>query len=89
MSHSPDSDIPNDHNGNSFSHPEAKNDIWENYKRYLWRTSILIPIPPVVYAPLPEWLKRTVLLDLPIYNFDEKKDGQEAIEEERKKRAEA
>ncbi|KAK4686016.1 hypothetical protein P7C73_g4119, partial [Tremellales sp. Uapishka_1] len=53
----------------------AKNDVWANYKSYLARTSILIPILPALYRPLPEWLKRSVLFDFPMYRFDEEKDG--------------
>lgn len=55
---------------------------------YLNRTSILFPIPPSVYRPLPGWFKQTVLLDLPMYKFDEDKDGKEALEEQRKQRRE-
>lgn len=43
---------------------------WEGYKRYLERTSILIPFPPSVYEKLPVVLKRTVFLDFPMYVFD-------------------
>jgi hypothetical protein len=46
---------------------------------------LLIPIPPALYKPLPRWVKTWVLLDLPMYQFDEKKDGEKAIEEERQK----
>ena len=64
-----------------------KDDTWDNYKAYLRRTSIVIPCPPALYKPLPEWFKRTVLLDFPIYRFDEKKDGQAAREEARRQDA--
>jgi hypothetical protein len=83
-SYSPDSD-----SNERFSNPEPKNDHWANYKKYLAKTSILIPIPPQLYKPLPEFVKRSVLLDFPMYRFDEKKDGQEALEEERKKNTDA
>jgi steroid 5-alpha reductase family enzyme len=43
---------------------------WEQYKRWTERTSILIPFPPQLYAPLPTFLKRTLFLDFPIYVFD-------------------
>ena len=43
---------------------------WEQYKRWTERTSILIPLPPQLYAPLPTFLKRSLLLDFPIYVFD-------------------
>lgn len=62
-----------------------QNDSWAQYKAYLARTSIFFPIPPSVYRPLPEFIKRTILLDLPMYKFDEEKDGRKALEEERKK----
>ncbi|CAK7565171.1 MAG: hypothetical protein SEPTF4163_003081 [Sporothrix epigloea] len=44
--------------------------IWDAYRNYLYRTSILIPLPPALYAPLPVWLKRTLLLEFPLYVFD-------------------
>lgn len=62
-----------------------QNDAWAQYKAYLSRTSIFFPIPPSLYRPLPEFVKRTVLLDFPLYRFDEEKDGRKALEEERKK----
>ena len=86
MSYSPDSNTPS---SERFSNPEPKNDHWANYKKYLAKTSILIPIPPQLYKPLPEFVKRSVLLDFPMYRFDERKDGQEALEEERKKNTDA
>ncbi|KAJ7224503.1 DUF1295-domain-containing protein [Mycena pura] len=55
--------------------------IWEQYKRYLRRTSILIPLPPAIYERLPPFVKKTVLLDFPMFQFDERKDGPLAIEE--------
>jgi hypothetical protein len=30
----------------------------------------LIPIPPTLYRPLPKVVKRTILLDFPLYRFD-------------------
>lgn len=33
------------------------------YKQYKYRTSILIPIPPSIYAPLPLWVKKWILFD--------------------------
>lgn len=56
---------------------EENSDAWRNYQRYLRKTSILIPIPPVLYSPLPAFLKQTVLLDFPIYKFDEAKASEE------------
>ncbi|CAK7219960.1 hypothetical protein SBRCBS47491_004027 [Sporothrix bragantina] len=48
----------------------AGGDTWDAYRAYLHRTSILIPLPPALYAPLPVWLKRTLLLEFPLYVFD-------------------
>lgn len=61
---------------------------WGKYKNYLRSTSILVPIPPVFYRPLPEFVKRTVLLDFPMYRFNERTDGPAAIEEDKKKSTE-
>lgn len=52
---------------------------WEEFRTYLDRTSILIPIPPVLYQPLPRWLKSSILLDWPIYRFNEEKEGEQLI----------
>ena len=46
-------------------------DAWATYRTYLDETSILIPLPPALYRPLPKTVKRTVLLDFPFYQFDE------------------
>jgi hypothetical protein len=43
----------------------------EEYRAYLDETSILIPLPPALYRPLPKVVKRTILLDFPFYQFDE------------------
>ena len=66
---------------------EEHRDAWSNYMAYLSRTSILIPIPSSIYRPLPEWVKKTVLLDFPMYQFKEETDGQNALaaEEERRR----
>ncbi|KAI0755958.1 hypothetical protein BC629DRAFT_1165950 [Irpex lacteus] len=56
---------------------------WSKYKRYLASTSILVPIPPALYRPLPEWVKKTVLLDFPMYRLYEGKNGREALDERR------
>lgn len=63
-----------------------KNNHWEEYARYLNRTSILIPFPPQIYEKLPTILKRTVFLEFPIYVFDPAKHsdagkGQRGAEE--------
>ena len=56
-------------------------DAWKKYKTYLNSTSILIPMPPVLYRPLPRFVKRTILFDWGIYRFDEATDGKAALEE--------
>lgn len=43
---------------------------WLQFKRWTERTSILLPLPPQVYEKLPTFVKRTVLLEFPIYVFD-------------------
>ncbi|KAM0430529.1 hypothetical protein ACHAPT_005878 [Fusarium lateritium] len=43
---------------------------WEGYKRWLDRTSILIPFPPQLYEKMPVFLKRTLFLEFPMYVFD-------------------
>ncbi|POS83021.1 oxidoreductase-like protein, partial [Erysiphe pulchra] len=43
---------------------------WEEYAHYLHQTSILIPFPPILYARLPLFLKRTLFLEFPLYVFD-------------------
>ncbi|KAI1876161.1 uncharacterized protein JN550_001657 [Neoarthrinium moseri] len=59
---------------------------WEGYKKYLERTSILIPFPPQIYGRLPVILKRTLFLEFPMYVFDPAKHadgatGQRSAEE--------
>lgn len=46
---------------------------WQGYKRWLDRTSVLIPFPPQLYEKMPTILKRTVFLEFPMYVFDPKK----------------
>lgn len=48
---------------------EAGNN-WDEYKRWLDRTSILIPFPPQLYEKMPTILKRTLFLEFPLYVFD-------------------
>jgi len=57
-------------------------DAWKKYKAYLKTTSILIPLPPALYRHLPNIIKNTLLLDFPMYHFDEEKDGASAKEED-------
>ncbi|KAF1737400.1 hypothetical protein CRV24_003018 [Beauveria bassiana] len=47
-----------------------KGNNWVGYKRWLDRTSPLIPFPPQLYARVPVFLKRSVFLELPMYVFD-------------------
>lgn len=63
-----------------------KDNNWEEYARWLRRTSILIPFPPALYERCPVFLKRTLFLELPIYVFDPEKHsdmqkGEGAVEE--------
>jgi hypothetical protein len=44
-----------------------------------------VPIPPIIYRPLPQFVKTWLLLDLPFFKFDEQKDGAAAIEKEERK----
>lgn len=67
-----------------------KDNHWEEYSRYLQRTSILIPFPPQLYSKMPVFLKRTIFLEFPIYVFDPAKHsdiskGQAQAEEGNKK----
>ncbi|RKF54652.1 putative 3-oxo-5-alpha-steroid 4-dehydrogenase protein [Golovinomyces cichoracearum] len=52
---------------------------WEEYAHYLNRTSILIPLPPSLYAKLPVLLKRTLFLEFPIYVFDPEKHSNQGL----------
>ena len=61
---------------------------WEGYQEYLRRTSILIPLPPAIYAPMPVWLKRTLLLEFPMYVFNPTKDDDEERRKSRDERNE-
>lgn len=47
-----------------------KDNNWQGYKRWLDRTSILVPFPPQLYASVPVFLKRTLFLEFPMYVFD-------------------
>ena len=72
-----------DSNDGERSYDSATDGAWDRYKQYLKSTSILVPIPPVVYRRLPEVVKRTVLMDWGIYRFRENKVGEAAIVEAR------
>ncbi|KAG8895026.1 hypothetical protein FRB99_000802 [Tulasnella sp. 403] len=65
--------------------PEHAN-AWANYKEYLNRTSVLWLVSPNLFAKLPRWLKVTVFLELPMYQFHEDTDGAQAIEEAKRKK---
>lgn len=56
---------------------------WEGYAWYLHRTSILIPFPPLLYAPLPTIIKRTAFLEFPFYVFDPAKHADQSKVRER------
>ena len=58
---------------------------WRSYKAYLKETSILIPLPPALYRYIPSIFKKTLLLDFPMYKFNEEKDGKAARDEDRNK----
>ena len=62
----PEDDSPTGHD-----HGERKpvNAAWANYQAYRGQTSILLPLPPAVYRALPLWVKRTILFDLPMYEW--------------------
>ena len=55
--------------GNDFGERQSVNAAWANYRAYRAQTSILVPLPPGVYRPLPLWVKRTLLLELPMYEW--------------------
>ncbi|GAO18630.1 uncharacterized protein UV8b_05455 [Ustilaginoidea virens] len=59
-----------------------KNNNWDEYKRWLDRTSILIPFPPRLYEKTPTVLKRTVFLEFPMYVFDPATQGGREEEEQ-------
>lgn len=65
-----------------------KGDNWSGYKRYLDRTSILIPLPPQLYEKMPVLLKRTVFLEFPMYVFDPAKHSDGGDEERQERSAE-
>lgn len=56
---------------------------WDSFKTYTERTSILIPFPPQLYAPMPTILKRTIFLEFPLYVFDPAKHADQNKVDER------
>ncbi|KAI0739054.1 DUF1295-domain-containing protein [Daedaleopsis nitida] len=57
-----------------YSERQPANAAWANYLTYRTQTSILVPLPPALYRVLPRWLKRAVLLELPMYEWIPGKD---------------
>ncbi|PIL23562.1 hypothetical protein GSI_14875 [Ganoderma sinense ZZ0214-1] len=55
--------------GNDFGERQPANAAWANFQEYRAQTSILLPLPPAVYQALPLWLKRTFLLEFPMYEW--------------------
>ncbi len=55
--------------GHDYHERQPANGAWANYQTYRARTSILVPLPPAVYRALPMWVKRTFLLELPMYEW--------------------
>lgn len=55
--------------GHDYGDRQAANGAWANYLTYRAQTSILVPLPPALYRVLPRWLKRAVLLELPMYEW--------------------
>lgn len=82
MSHGPDGGKTLE----PFGKTQREEDPWKRMKAFRDRTSLLLPMPTQFYRPLPQWIKSYILLDLPMFRFDESKDGPKAIEEERKKK---
>ncbi|BFZ53158.1 hypothetical protein PYCC9005_000181 [Savitreella phatthalungensis] len=49
---------------------QAEGDDPDAYIDYLDRTSIFFPVPPALYRPLPRFIKRSIMLDFPFYQYD-------------------
>ena len=60
-----------------------ESDKKDDYAKYLHRTSIVLPLPPMLYRPLPLWMKRSILLDFPFYQYDPAKDSSKDDDQER------
>lgn len=58
-----------------FGQDQPEEDPWTRMKNYTNRTSLIIPIPPPLYKPLPKFVKTWLLLDFPMFQF--KGDGEE------------
>lgn len=61
---------------------------WLRYKAWLDNTSILIPFPPALYRRLPLVVKRTILLEFPLYVFDPKKHAGDSKHQDEESRGE-
>lgn len=60
-----------------------KGEGWPEYAAYLHKTSILLPFPPQVYKRLPIAVKRSLLLEFPIYVFDPVKHADQPSSQDR------
>ncbi|KAJ8605476.1 hypothetical protein MRB53_041421 [Persea americana] len=56
---------------------------WPAYEKYLHDTSILFPMPPVIWRNLPVWVKRTLGCEWPLYVFDPEKHADKSKVQER------
>lgn len=56
---------------------------WSDYEKWLHDTSILIPMPPIVWRNLPVFVKRTIGLEFPMYVFDPAKHADQGKVQER------
>lgn len=68
----------------SYDKKYGKYDGYWDYKR---QTSLLIPIPPSMYRPLPEIIKKTLLLDFKIYNPGPPDDDEDSDDNQQKGKA--
>ncbi|KAK1072789.1 hypothetical protein LTR12_013786 [Friedmanniomyces endolithicus] len=57
---------------------------WPEYEKWLNETSIMFPMPPVIWRNLPVIVKRTVGLEWPIYVFDPAKHADQSKVQERR-----
>ena len=62
---------------------EQGGEPWRSWQAYAAQTSILIPLPPALYRPLPTFVKRTLLLEFPMYVFDPAKHADPSKVQER------
>lgn len=56
---------------------------WPAYRKYLQETSILWPMPPVIWRNLPVFVKRTVGFEFPFYVFDPAKHADQSKVQQR------